>query len=205
MNEVGIFYSFYIGNFKIEITDSLVVQWGVILVLGIAAYLLTRNLKRIPNNKQLVLEKIYTYVNDLVEGNIGNTYGSYVPYVGTLVVYLMALNLIGIIGIEPPTKDLSVTFALGLSSFFVINYTAIKRNGVFGYAKGLGSPYLLMLPINIMERVMLPISLALRLFGNMLAGALLIDMIYKALGSIGFLAEIGLPIIVHGYFDLLDR
>ena len=62
----------------------------------------------------------------------------------------------------------------------------------------------MMLPLNIMERVMLPISLALRLFGNMMAATMLIEMIYEALGSIGMLAQIGAPIIAHGYFDLFD-
>lgn len=61
-----------------------------------------------------------------------------------------------------------------------------------------------MLPLNIMERVVLPISLSLRLFGNMLAATLLIDLIYEALGHFGSLFQIGLPIIVHGYFDIFD-
>ena len=129
---------------------------------------------------------------------------TYLPYVGTLVVYLLSLNLLGLIGIEPPTKNLSVTLGLGITSFLVINGTAIKRNGIGGYAKGLASPYALMLPLNILERVTLPISLALRLFGNMLAATLLISLIYQGLGSINFFAQIGLPIVAHAYFDLFD-
>ena len=204
MEEIGVVFSFDIGGFTVEVTESLVVQWGVILLLAIASYFLGRNLKRVPGKKQVVLEMIYNYVHDLVDNNMGSSFLGYIPYVGTLVVYLLALNLMGLFGIKPPTQDLSVTAALGLTSFFVINYTALKRNGTLGYLKGLVSPYLLMLPINIMERVTLPISLALRLFGNMLAATILVELVYSALGKISFIAQAGLPIIVHGYFDLFD-
>lgn len=135
---------------------------------------------------------------------MGESYIGYIPYVGTLVIYLLALNLIGVVGIQPPTQNLSVTLGLALSSFLVINGTAIKRNGAFGYAKGLGEPYLLMLPLNVMERIILPISLALRLFGNMMAATFLVEMLYETLGGVAWLAQIGLPIVAHGYFDLFD-
>ena len=204
MEEAKIYYSFKIGNFPINITSDIVVQWVVILVLGITAYLLTRNLKRVPDKKQVVLETIYNYVENLVKSNMGESFMVYLPYVGTLVVYLLSLNLLGLIGVEPPTKSLSVTLGLGITSFLVINGTAIKRNGIGGYAKGLVSPYALMLPLNILERVTLPISLALRLFGNMLAATLLISLLYKGLSSLSFFAQIGLPIVAHAYFDLFD-
>lgn len=197
-------FSFKIGNFPIDITQDIVVQWVVILILGVGSYLLTRNLKRVPSKKQVVLETLYTTIENLVKSNIGESYLGYIPYVGTLAIYLLVLNLIGIVGIKPPTQNLSVALGLGLTSFIVINATALKRNGVWGYTKGLGEPFLLMLPLNIMERVMLPISLALRLFGNMMAATLLVEMLYEALGHVGWLAQIGAPIIAHGYFDLFD-
>lgn len=188
-----------------KISETIVVQWCIILILGIASYLLTRNLKRIPNKKQVVLEALYSYAKGLVDNNMGESFTSYLPYVGTLVVYLMAMNLTGLIGIEPPTRDISVTAALGLTSFFIVNLTAMKRKGVWGYTKALGKPYILMLPLNILERVTLPISLALRLYGNMYAATLLIGLVYDALNSFALgIAQIGLPIIVHGYFDLFD-
>lgn len=166
LESVAPIFSFNIGGFPINITRDIIVQWAVILILGIAAYILTRNLKRVPDKRQVVLETLYTTIEGLVKNNMGESYVGYIPYVGTLVVYLLVLNLMGIIGIAPPTQNLSVTLGLGLTSFLVINYTAIKRNGVWGYTKGLGEPFLMMLPLNIMERVMLPISLALRLFGK---------------------------------------
>ena len=197
-------FTFYIGKFPVEINQDIIIQWVVIAILGITAYLLTRDLGRKPNKKQVVLESIYKYVEGLVSDNMGNSYISYIPYVGTLVVYLLCLNLMGVIGIDPPTSNLSVAAGLGISTFFVVNTTAIVKNGVWGYTKAFGQPYAFMLPINIMERVVLPVSLTLRLFGNMYAAALLVGMIYNALSKISVFAQIGLPIIAHAYFDLFD-
>ena len=197
-------FSFEIGSFSVNIGEAILVQWGIMLILGIGAFLLTRNLKRKPNKKQVVLETLYTTVENLVKGNMGENFTSYIPYIGTLIVYLLALNLIGLVGLKPPTQSLSVTLALGASTFIVINATALKRNGVLKYMKGLTQPYAFMLPINIMERAMLPFSLALRLFGNMLAATILVDMVYEALESIVWVAGIGLPVFAHVYFDMFD-
>lgn len=197
-------FSFKIGSFSLIIGKAIIWQWVVILILGIAAVLLTRNLKRNPNKKQVVLETLYTTVEGLVKSNMGESYMSYIPYIGTLMVYLLVMNLLGLVGIEPPTANLSVTTALAISTFVVINGTAIKRNGVLKFIKGFAQPYAAMLPINIMERVIVPLSLALRLFGNMVAAALLVELLYGALAQITFIAGIGLPIIAHGYFDLFD-
>jgi F-type H+-transporting ATPase subunit a len=197
-------FSFKIGSFSIIVGKAIIVQWGVILILGIVAFLLTRKLRRKPNKKQVVLETLYTTVEKLVKDNMGESYISYIPYIGTLIIYLLVMNLTGLVGIQPPTQNLSVTSGLAISSFVVLNATALKRNGPFKYVKAFTQPNFLMLPINIMERIILPLSLSLRLFGNMLAATMLIEMVYKALEHITFIAGIGLPIIVHGYFDLFD-
>lgn len=196
--------SFNIGSFVVNITRDIIVQWVIILMLFIIACLLTRNLKRVPTKKQVVLESLYKYVEGLVTNNVGESYTEFIPYVGTIVVYLICLNFSGLVGVEPATSNLSVTFGLALTSFLVINITALRKNGAIGYVKAFGQPYVLMLPINIMERVVLPVSLALRLYGNMFAGSLLIGLIYEALCKIAVFASIGLPIIVHAYFDIFD-
>lgn len=204
MDTVVPIFSFDIGGVPIEINRDIIVQWVIILILTLASYLLTRNLKRIPNKKQVVLEAIYNYAEGLVKGNMGESFNNFIPYVGTLVIYLVAINVTGLIGVKPPSQNINVAFGLGISSFLVINIVAMKRNGISGYIKEFGKPYLLMLPINILERMMLPVSLSLRLFGNMMAATLIIDLIYESLGNLGWWAQAGLPIIAHGYFDLFD-
>ncbi|MBW6408897.1 F0F1 ATP synthase subunit A [Clostridium sp. YB-6] len=204
MESSRLIYSFKIGNFPIDITPEIIVQWVIILILWIGACLLTRNLKQKPDKKQAALEKLYESIKLLVKNTMGEDYGSFVPYIGTLVVYLLLLNFTGLIGIEPPTQNLSVTLGLAITTFLAINVNAIRKNGPGKYMKGFAHPYVVMLPINIMERVMLPVSLALRLFGNMLAATILVGLVYSKLADIGMLAQIGSPIIVHGYFDLFD-
>ena len=212
METIEPIFSFDIGGFPVNIDRDIIVQWVIILILTLSAYLLTRNLKRIPDKKQVILEAIYSYAEGLVKGNMGDSFSKFIPYVGTLVIYLIAVNFTGLIGVEPPSQNISVAFGFGISSFLVINLVALKRNGPLGYVKAFGKPYLLMLPINILERIMLPVSLSLRLFGNMMAATLIVNLVYNSLkslgtsllGSFGFIAETGLPIIVHGYFDLFD-
>lgn len=191
-------------GFPLGISSEIVTQWIIMLVLSIGAFLLTRNLKSIPDKKQAALEKLYVTVESLVKNTMGDSYTNFIPYIGSLMIYLLCLNFTGLIGIKPPTQSLSVTFGLGLTTFMTIHYTAIKRNGFLGYTKGYAHPFIVMLPINIMERVMLPVSLALRLFGNMLAATLLIDLVYESLAEIANIAQLGLPIIVHSYFDVFD-
>ncbi len=186
------------------LSSEIVTQWVIMLVLAISGFLLTRNLKSIPDKKQAALEKLYVTVESVVKSTMGDSYTNFIPYVGSLIIYLLCLNFTGLIGLKPPTQSLSVTAGLGLTTFMTIHYTAIKRNGLLGYAKGYAHPFVVMLPINIMERVMLPVSLALRLFGNMLAATLLVDLVYESLYKMTAVAQIGLPIIVHSYFDVFD-
>lgn len=193
-----------IFGITIDITSSILIQWCVILVLGIGAFLLTRNLKLKPNKTQSALEKLYQGIRDLQVGIMGEEYESFLPYIGTLMIYLLVLNLTGLLGVIPPTADLSVTVSLAFTSFLVVNLNAIKKHGIVAYGRGFLHPYAFMLPINIMERFVLLISLSLRLFGNMMAAVVLVELVYHALGSIGVLAQFGSPIIVHAYFDLFD-
>ena len=193
-----------IFGITINITSSVIIQWIVILILGIGAFLLTRNLKLKPSKTQAALEKVYQSIRDLSVDTMGEEYESFLPYIGTLMIYLIVLNFLGLIGIKPPTRDISVTVSFAIVTFLVVNLNAIKKNGIIGFGKGLTHPFVPMLPINIMERFILPLALSLRLMGNMVAATVVIDLVYKALGSIGMLAQFGLPIIAHGYFDLFD-
>ena len=200
MENNPIIYSHNFGAFTVDITTSVVIQWAIIAVLGIGSFLLTRNLKEKPDKKQAAIEQLYDTIKSLVTNTMGESYSSFIPYIGSLIIYLIFLNFSGLIGIKPPTQDLSVTIGLAFTTFITIHYTAIKRNGFGRYLKGYIHPFAFMAPINLMERVMLPVSLALRLFGNMLAATILVELVYEVLGNYA----IGIPIIVHGYFDVFD-
>ncbi|MCY6485622.1 F0F1 ATP synthase subunit A [Clostridium aestuarii] len=194
----------FLGKY-LGITQEIVVQWMIILVTLVGCMLLTRNLKRIPNKRQSVLEIFVETINKLVIDNMGEGYKSFIPYIGSLVIFLLGMNVTGLIGVHPPTKDLNVTLGLAVTSFAVIQAYTIKKHGILGYFKGYITPVGILLPINIMERIMLPVSLSLRLFGNIFAGVMIMELIYGALFKTPLgIGQIGIPIPLHFYFDVFD-
>ncbi|WP_234122317.1 F0F1 ATP synthase subunit A [Clostridium hydrogenum] len=186
--------------FGIQVTDSMIIQLVVLIVVAILCYALTRNLKKIPDKKQNVLEAFVQTVNNAVGENMGKEYKWFAPYVAALALYLLIMNLMGLIGFEPPTKDINVPLTLAALTFFIVQGNAIKRNGLKEYFLGYTKPFIPLLPINIIERLTLPLSLTLRLFGNMVAGSVIMALIYGSLGH----AALVIPIIGHAYFDLFD-
>lgn len=173
-------------------------------IITIVAIFFTRNLKKVPDRKQTVVELLVSTINNMVRENMGEEYMNFVPFIGTLMIFILLMNFTGLIGISAPTTEYSVSLGMAIISFVVVQSYAIKKSGVGHYLKAYAQPFIPLTPLNIIERVMLPVSLSLRLFGNMTAGVIIIDIVYKALGSIAWPAQIGLPIALHFYFDLFD-
>ena len=198
-------FSFNIGKLVIDIKPEAIIQLVIVLLIGILAWWATKDLKRRPaGKKQVVVEYIYTTIQNVVNANMGEQYGDMIPFIGTLAVFIVTMNLLGLVGITPVTNNFSVTLALGLISFVVIQGYTMKKIGIGHYFLGYGQPMLMMLPINVIERVMLPVSLSLRLFGNILAASFLVELVYESLDKIAWIAQIGLPVPLHAYFDIFD-
>lgn len=198
-------FSFNIGKLVIDIKPEAIIQLVLVLLIGILAWWATKDLKRRPTvKKQVVVEYIYTTIQNVVNANMGEQYGDMIPFIGTLAVFIVTMNLLGLVGITPVTNNFSVTLALGLISFVVIQGYTMKKIGIGHYFLGYGQPMLMMLPINVIERVMLPVSLSLRLFGNILAASFLVELVYESLDKIAWIAQIGLPVPLHAYFDIFD-
>ena len=196
--------SFNLFGYDFQITLSLITQWVIILLLSLLIAFINRNLKKIPDKKQSVVEIFVEFVGKTVEQTMGKSYKNFIPYIGTLGIYLLSMNIVGIFGIKPPTTDYSVSLGMGLTTFVVIQGYTIKKAGLIQYFNGYAKPMPLLLPVNIMERIMLPVSLSLRLFGNMFAATIIMELVYGALGSITWVAQLGVPIPLHMYFDLFD-
>jgi len=194
-------FTFNLLNSEIAVTYSVVIQWVMMFIITILAIVLTRNLKKIPNKKQTVLEMIVQTINGLVVSNMGPEYKKFfVPYIGAMGIFFTFLNLSGLVGLEPSTKDINVTLTFALMTFVIINVNAIKKMGIGGYMKGFIKPYPAMLPLNLIEKLTIPFSLCLRLFCNMLVGAMVLGLIYSAQSWASFV----LPIPVHAFFDIFD-
>lgn len=190
-------FNLNIGGYNIGITESIVIQWIMMAVIIIIALLVTRNLKNVPDKKQSVLEMIINLISGLVRENMGEKFMNFVPVIGTMAIFMLFLNLSGLIGIDPSTKDISVTAGFAIISCFIINATAFKRIGVGGYIKAIFSQGPIMVPMNLLEKFTIPISLCLRLFINMLVGVIVMSLIYKVVPLV-------VPIPLHAFFDAFD-
>ncbi|MCJ7689413.1 MAG: F0F1 ATP synthase subunit A [Clostridiaceae bacterium] len=204
MGKVEPLFHIKLFGYNIGIAQSILGQWVIIVFVAIACIYFTRNLKIIPSKKQNIIEIIVSSINNLVRDNMGEDYMSFVPFIGTIAVFLVFMNLTGLVGINAPTADYSVALALALITFFVVQWFAIKKIGLGHYFKGYAKPYFFILPINLIERVMLPVSLSFRLFGNMTAAVVIMDLTYRSLGSLTGFAQLVIPIPLHFYFDLFD-
>jgi F-type H+-transporting ATPase subunit a len=193
-------FNLHLANHVFAVTTSIVTQWVIMAIIIVLAIILTRNIKTIPSKTQSVVEMFVETIDGLIKSNMGDNFKSFVPFIGTLAIFLFFLNLTGLVGVDPSTKDINVTAAFAIMSFVVIQATSIKRIGVGGYLKSYLQPFAPMIIMNVIEKITLPLSLCLRLFCNMLVGVMIIGLIYTGLNHFAF----GIPIIAHGFFDLFD-
>ena len=125
---------------------------------------------------------IVDLINKMTQENIGKRWKAYAPYFLTLAIFLSVANISGIFGLQSPTSYLVINAALAMITFFIIQITGIVSNGIKGYTKSFLEPIFILLPINIIGEVTLPVSLALRLMGNIMSGAILSKIIFGLLG-----------------------
>ena len=182
----------------IKIYESIVVTWIIMAVLVILSILVTRNLKvENPGKGQLLLESCVEGIYNFFLGILGENGKRYIPYLITVASYIGLSNIIGVFGFKPPTKDINVTIALALMSIVLIEASGIKQRGVVGWLKSYKEPTALITPINIMEVFIRPLSLCMRLFGNILGAFVIMELIK-------LLIPVGLPVVFSLYFDFFD-
>jgi len=172
--------------------EPVVFSLFVALVLSLIAFLATRNRRLVPGPLQNVVEYAVEMLYDFVVGILGPKYGPrYVPYLGTLFIYILAMNLFGLIPfMDSPTSSLNVTVGLALCTFLYVQYTGIRELGALGYVDHMaGSPRSaiswcmvpIMLPVHLIGELAKPVSLSCRLFGNVFGE----DMLLVAFTSLG--------------------
>ena len=167
---------------SIQITQTLVVSWLVVIIISALAIWLGSGLKVAGiTRKQAVAEMVYNALVNFVRGNMGSEFDRYIPLVGAIFISSLVSNLISLVGIWSPTADLMTELAWGLVVFVLITYHKIKSAGLGGYFKGFLEPIFVLLPINIMSECFTPISMACRHFGNILSGTVISTLIYAAL------------------------
>ena len=182
----------------IPIYDSVAVTWVIMAALVLLSKILVRNLRvEDPGKAQLFLESSIGFLRDFFLDLVGEEGKNYIPYLISTAVFIGAANLIGIVGFVPPTKDLNMTAALAVISIAVIEYAGFHKKGARGFLKSLAEPVAVILPINILEIFIRPISLCMRLFGNVLGSFVVMELIKLVVPVI-------IPIPFSFYFDIFD-
>jgi|LFRM01.1.fsa_nt_gb F-type H+-transporting ATPase subunit a len=182
-SEIGKHILAYIGPYSIHV-DTLLLSWLVMAVLVVSAWLVTRRLDKLPHGVQSLLEALYEFLQNLMQENMSPKGYSAFPYLATLFLFILFANLLGVVAglllpqFKSPTGDLNVTMAMALVVFLLSQVYAVKTHGLKGYLVSFFKPNPLFLPLNLIELITRPLTLAFRLFGNIFAGEVLLVILY---------------------------
>ena len=166
------------GFFKLNAT--IVITWVLMLVMVTGARLITRNLSRDVHISrwQNMLEAIVSGINQQIKEIGIQKPEKYISFIGTIFLFIAFAAICTIIpGYEPPTGSLSTTAALAISVFLAVPLFGIEEKGVRGYLKSYLEPNFIMLPFNIISEITRTLALAIRLFGNMMSGAMILSIL----------------------------
>jgi F-type H+-transporting ATPase subunit a len=164
----------------IKLNGTIVTTWGLMLVLTIGAYLITRKLTTevIASRWQAALEILVCGIDEQIKEVGLSVPGSYIAFIGTLFIFIATANLLTIFpGYEPPTASLSTTAALAACVFAAVPIFGVARRGWRAYLKSYLEPTVIMLPFNLISELSRTLALAVRLFGNMMSGTMIIAIL----------------------------
>lgn len=162
--------------------------------------------KLAPKGILLIAEMLAGLCRTIVGDNLKDKTNHYLPFFGTLVMMMVCSNLLGLIGLQPPTSNLGLNVTLAIIMFLLIQYNGIHKAGIKARLKELTEPMWLLTPLNVIGEFALPISLSMRLFGNILAGSIITMLIYMVIKSLSWFGILGFVVtpLIHSYFDIFS-
>lgn len=171
--------------FGLEVSSEITTMWGIMIFILLVSYLATKNLKRVPtgvqNFMETIIEAILNFFGDLMGEKQAK---KYLPLLASLFIFILVSNYSGLLpgaghisGFKAPTSNLSITAGLAIVVFFSTHFFGIKEKGL-GYFKHFIQPMPFMLPLNIIEEFVRPLSLSLRLYGNIFGEELVIASLF---------------------------
>jgi F-type H+-transporting ATPase subunit a len=164
----------------VKLNATIVTTWGLMLLLTVGAHLITRKLTSdvITSRWQAALEILITGIDEQIKAVGLSVPAHYVAFIGTLFIFIATSNLLTIVpGYEPPTSSLSTTAALAVCVFVAVPFFGVARRGWRGYLKSYLEPTIIMLPFNLISELSRTLALAVRLFGNMMSGTMIIAIL----------------------------
>jgi F-type H+-transporting ATPase subunit a len=157
--------------FGIAVRDTVVATW-VMIAITIGVVLLLRR------SRPMALELLVDFLLDLLSPTFGDRAASYLPFLGTLAVFIAIANVIGVVPVVvTPTRDINTPVAMALVVFFSVHYFGMREHGALGYLKQLATPVFL-LPLEIVGQISRTISLSVRLFGNIISTELIVAVVF---------------------------
>ena len=201
----GIRVVWNIPGLDIPITNVVVMSWICMAIIIVWAVVSTRKFKLVPTGLQNVVEIFVETLTNFSEDIIGHTGKKFAPYLGTIALFLGIGNTLGALFmseltgglVAPITRGLAIPAALAVMTILIVIGAGIQKKGIIGFIKGLFKPVPFLLPFNLLEFIIKPLSLSMRLYGNILGAYVLMEMIIHAIPVV-------LPSVACLYFDLFD-
>ena len=220
-NGPRILVEFSLFGMDVRITQTVLSSFLVMMTLILLSWRLGKGLQKRPTRRQVVVEKAYTTLDNLVRETMGEHNAHFTPYIGALFLSSVGGTLISLFGgvFRSATADLSTTLTWALVTTGMVWHYNIKNNGFFGWLKGFTEPVVVMTPMNIISEIAQPISMSFRHFGNIAGGGVLTSLIYAALAAASSLVlgwipnevissipifQVGIPAFLSIYFDLFS-
>lgn len=218
--ESRVYASINIGGTSVPfITDAVVTMWIVTLVIALAVVFGTRRLQVVPAGAQKWMEALVDFVNGLT-ASIGEHARHFAPFICTVLLFLAVSNIIAIFNVipsgsflakifnnpsletfefqlEPPTKNINVTACLAIVTIGLVIFSEFRYKGFRGWLRGFYKPSPISAFVKLLDYIVRPLSLCLRLFGNILGGYISMTLLYSAIPLV-------LPVFVSLYLDLFD-
>ena len=185
-----------------SLSYTVIYSWVVMAALVIAAIILrfavVRRFQVVPSGAQNVIELVVESVRKYIDTQTHRTGELLCSYILSIGVLMLGCAFLELFGLHAPTSDITMTFALAIMTFVLINTYGIKRKGVGGRLRSLASPTPVVFVFRVIADLAIPVSLACRLFGNTLGGMIVMNLIYAALGS----GAVGIPSVVGLFFNV---
>ncbi len=173
------------------VTNTVVSTWVMMVAIVAIALIIRRR-------QPFALEMLLDFLSDMLADVMGERARRYLPFLGTLAIFIAVANSIGIVpGLVAPTRDISTPLALALVVFFAVHYFGIREKGLLAYLKDLAAPIYLLpltLPLEVIGQISRTLSLTLRLFGNIVSGELVVAVIFSLVPLFVELPIVGLSL-----------
>lgn len=187
--------------FGLSVSSTVVTSVLVSVVLIVAAALirifLIPRFSEKPRGLQLILETAVGAMNDLTKEKYGHENSGLASYFFAMAALMVGSIIVELFGLRPATTDLSMTFSYAVITFILINVFGIYKKGLKGRAAAYIKPNAIIAPFKLISDIAVPISLACRLFGNMLGGMIVVELLYYAMGAF----SVGVPALLGLYFN----